>query len=135
MVVGACNDSTTAPTTSSDAVGSYTLQTINGQKLPLILINVSNAYFMSQSWGDLTLHADKTYVERDSVRERIVNPQLGDIVHDTLVTIRGVWEAQDSVITLTQTDNVVLFGVSRPANLTLTWVSKDSAFTYIYTRK
>lgn len=133
-MMAACSDST-GPAAKVDPVGTYKLQTINGQPLPILLADLFNgAYRLQQTDGRMTLFANRTFLEQDMVRETF-QQDVGEIVHDTTINFTGTWEAEDSVITLNvKEDGSVLFGVSRKVNLTLTWVKSDSSYTFIYTR-
>lgn len=86
----------------------------------------------------MALKSDRTFVERDSLREVTYTSSGTPKNFDYSVTITGVWEAeQDSVVMLTQTNPAgFLFGVARKMSLTLTYLSsQDSTFTMVYQKK
>lgn len=131
----ACSDAT-APA-KVDPVGDYALQSINNRSLPFLLFDFAGAFQIYQLSGTLALNANRTFLERDSLRFRTA-VENGFATQDSVVTITGIWESQqDSIVTLTQTrDGEVLFGVARRMSLTLTYLSsQDSAVTMLYRKK
>lgn len=134
-VLSACGDNGDPAGPVIDVTGTYNLQTVNGAPLPYTLVTVAGVYRLVQLSGTLTLNADRTYVERDFLRETI-DQSPGAQVTDTTVVIRGTWEQQDSALVLTPTSNpFVLFGLAGMNRLTLSWeTSNDSLITYVYTR-
>ena len=136
VMSAACSDTAAPQSDKIDPVGTYSLQSINDKALPFILIEISQSYSLYQTWGTLTLNANKTFIERDSVREVIVQSPSAQ-VRDTMVTITGTWLAEDdSVITLTQSNGGFLFGAARKMTMTLTYLASDnSAYTYLYLKK
>lgn len=127
----ACSD-TSAPEDELVVEGDYNLLTINGQLLPVTLVEFPGLYRLQQVGGTLKLNANKTFVERDSLREI-----MGQEVNDTTIVLTGVWERADSAIVLTTTrDGSVLFGIARKNRLELNFESvvSDSIFRFVYTK-
>jgi hypothetical protein len=114
--------------------GTYTLETVNDQELPYLLININNAYFLTQVSGSVTLNPNNSYREENRVRETLFDPQLGPINTDTTIVFTGIYEAEDSAVLLTSTRGLVSFGFVSQNRLTLSFESGDSLFTYVYRR-
>ena len=129
----ACTDDETGPE-PIQIPGTYTLQTVNGQALPYLLININNAYFLYQVSGAVTLNANNSYREENSVRETLFDAQLGPIHNDTTIVFTGTYESQDSALLLTSSRGLVSFGFVSANRLTLSFESGDSLFTYVYRR-
>jgi len=116
--------------------GTYSLETINGRTLPYELFNFLNgAYVLSQISGTMTLNPNMTFREESRVRESFVDAVLGPVTADTTVVFTGTYEAQDSALLLTATqDAVVYFGFVSGNRLTLSYEVEDSLFTFVYRR-
>lgn len=116
--------------------GTYTLETINGRALPYELLNFLNgAYVLSQIGGSMTLNPNMTFREESRVRESFTDAVLGPVTSDTTVVFTGTYEAQDSALLLTATqDAVVYFGFVSGNRLTLSYEIQDSLFTFVYRR-
>ena len=131
----ACSDDETGPE-PVQIPGSYTLQTINGRALPFELLNFFNgAYVLSQVAGRMTLNPNMTFREESLVRESFIDAVLGPVTSDTTIVFTGTFEAQDSALLLTATqDQVVYFGFVSGNRLTLSYEVSDSLFTFVYRR-
>lgn len=131
--LAACSDSS-GPDDEVPVEGSYTLVTINGRPLPVVLEEFFG-YRLIQLGGKLTLSPNRTLIERDSLRIMLGQQQL-----DTTVVFTGTWELEDSVIVLNTRDSsgstTTLFGVARSGRLVLNFepASSDSLFQFIYRR-
>jgi hypothetical protein len=133
VAMAACSDST-GP--GIQIVGSYTLLTINGLPMPYpLVVFPANIFRLDQMSGRFTLNANQTYEEMAVVRQQ-ENDSLGNPVV-TIDTIRltGRWEAEDSVLLVTQNGTAAVgFGFVSTNRLTLSFEVQDSLFTYIYQR-
>ncbi len=128
-----CSDDAAGPKREVQIVGSYELQSINNVPLPFPLVALPG-YLLEQASGRFVLNANRSYEEIALVREW-TNPGTGPVSKDTTITLRGTWEAEDSVLLVTQTDNdAVGFGFVSGDRLTLSFELGDSLFTYIYLR-
>lgn len=130
IALAACSDAT-APEDEFVVEGDYNLISINGQRLPFTLVQLFE-YHLQQIGGTLTLNANKTFVERNTLREIIGQEQK-----DTTIVLTGIWEREDSAIVLTTTrDGSVLFGIARKNRLELNFESviSDSIFRFVYTK-
>lgn len=135
LALAACADST-APETQLNVVGGYTLQSINGQPLPFVLLDFG-FFRIHQVSGTLVLHADRTFVERDSLVQFFNDSTGTPVQNDTTIVLDGTWELEDSTIVLiTQRDQSVLFGIARSDRLILNFESvvSDSIFQFVYRR-
>ena len=130
----ACSDDEGSGPEPIQIPGTYTLQTINGHELPYLLININNAYFLTQQSGSVTLNQNNSYREENRVRETLFDPQLGAINTDTTIVFMGTYEAQDSAVLLTSSRGLVSFGFVSQNRLTLSFESGDSLFTFVYRR-
>ncbi len=130
----ACSDDEGSGPEPIQIPGTYALESINGQELPYLLININNAYFLSQQSGSMTLNPNNSYREENRVRETLFDPQLGPINTDTTIVFTGTYETQDSAVLLTSSRGLVSFGFVSQNRLTLSFESGDSLFTFVYRR-
>ena len=130
----ACSDDDGSGPEPVQIPGTYTLLTINGQELPYLLININNAYLLTQQSGSVTLNPNNSYREENRVRETLFDPQLGPISTDTTIVFTGTYETQDSAVLLTSSRGLVSFGFVSQNRLTLSLESGDSLFTFVYSR-
>ena len=130
----ACSDDEGSGPEAIQIPGTYTLRTINNQQLPYLLININNAYLLTQVGGSVTLNQNFSYQEENRVRETFFDAQLGPINHDTTIVFTGTYEAQDSAVLLTSSRGLVSFGFVSKNRLTLSFESGDSLFTLVYHR-
>lgn len=134
LVLAACSDST-APETQLNVAGAYTLQSINGQPLPFVLLDLAGFFRIHQVGGTLALNANRTFIERDSLRYFYNDSTGRPVQQDTTVVLDGTWELEDSAIVLiTARDNSALFGIARSDRLILNYesVATDSIFQFVY---
>lgn len=130
----ACSDDGAGPERTVQIVGSYQLQTINDVPLPYPLFSLPG-FLLEQASGRFVLNANRTYEEIALVREW-TDPGTGPVSRDTTITLRGTWEAEDSVLLVTQTNTGATgFGFVSGDRLTLSFEAGDSLFTYIYLRE
>ena len=135
LVFAACEDDASGPE-DVQIEGEYILQTINGLPMPVLIFSLPIGFFqVQQLGGTFTLTADKRYEERAMVRQ-LFDDSLGQrVTEDTTVVFRGTWEAEDSVLTVTQDQTGdVGFGVVNGDRLTISFEAGGSLFTYIYLR-
>jgi hypothetical protein len=134
LSLAACSDST-GP--QNQIVGTYTLLTINGVGMPYPLVVLpANIFRLDQTSGRFTLNSNRTYEEMAVLREQ-QNDSLGNtIVAIDTVRLTGTWEAEDSVLLVTQSGSgAVGFGYVSRNRLTLSFeVQGDLLLTYIYQR-
>lgn len=129
-----CSDDAAGPERTVQIVGSYELQTINNDAMPFPLL-VFPGYLLEQVSGRFVLNANRSYEEIALVREW-TNSASGPVSKDTTITLRGTWEAEDSVLLVTQTNNGATgFGFVSGDRLTLSFEIGDSLFTYNYARE
>ncbi|HEY0673165.1 MAG TPA: hypothetical protein VGD27_12885 [Longimicrobiales bacterium] len=129
-----CSDDSTGPSRTVQIVGTYTLESINGNALPYVFHEFPGAYLMHQVSGSFVLNADRTYQENALLREYFNTPG-GITWQDIPVSLAGTWQAEDSVLLVTQTDNGATgFGFISGNRLTLSFEVSDSLYTYIYNR-
>ena len=130
----ACSDDETGPE-PIQIPGSYTLQTVNGQALPVQIGEVMGAYFLFQRAGTVTLNPDRTYLEHNDLQEIFNDAQLGIITNDFSSEFRGTWESQDSAVLMRETEHgFTSFGYVSENRLTLSFEVGDSLFTFVYRR-
>ena len=135
LMFAACDDDASGPE-DVQIVGEYILQTINGQPMPVLIANLPIGFFqIRQLGGTFSLMADARYEERAMLR-LLYNDSLGQLVtEDTTAVLRGTWEAEDSILIVTQNETGdVGFGVVNGNRLTLSFEVSDSLFTYVYLR-
>lgn len=137
LFAAACSDEdATGPAVDplDDIVGTYTLETMNGQALPYPLIQVLDQFLMAQMGGSMTLNPNHTYVEKADLRTAFYDSVGAIVVEDTTVELRGKWEVEDSAILLIpDVDDNFLFGLVARSTLTLSVESSnDSLTTYFY---
>jgi hypothetical protein len=132
VVLAGCSDAT-GPA-ELDVTGTYTLETIDNQPMPYVLVNVFNAFILTQLSGTLELKRDHSYVETANLREA-ANDSTGAVaIRNYSVEVRGRWELENSALLLTPMDNrFPLFGQASPPTLTLSFeATNDSLVTYFY---
>ena len=135
LVFAACDDDASGPE-EVQIEGEYVLQTINGQPMPALIFSIPIGFFqVQQLGGSFSLTADHRYEERAMVRTMYYDT-VGQLVNeDTTVVFRGTWEAEDSVVIVTEEPSGnVGFGVVNGNRLTLSFEVSDSLFTYVYFR-
>jgi hypothetical protein len=135
LVFAACEDDASGPE-DVQIEGEYILQTINGRPMPVLIFNLPIGFYqVHQTGGTFSLTADHRYEERAMVRETYYDSLSQLVTEDTTQVFRGTWEAEDSVLIVTETgsDNVG-FGVVNGNRLTLSFEFGDSLFTYVYLR-
>ena len=115
-------------------IGNYTLESINGQAMPVPLILFPGAYLVEQTAGDIAINANGTTVERAMLRFYTNDPERGVVFEDDTTTIFGVWEAEDSVVVVT-TSNDFSFGYVSGNRLTLSFEVGDSLYTQVFRRR
>jgi hypothetical protein len=134
LFVAACSDDEPGGPQPIQIVGSYNLETINGQPLPIPLILFPGAYLVEQRGGDISINENGTTVERAMLRFYTNDPERGVIFEDDTTTIFGVWEAEDSVLLVT-TANDFSFGYVSGNRLTLSFEAGDSLYTQVFRRR
>lgn len=87
----ACGGDSTGP---AQALGTYTLQTINGRTLPFIVVQLLD-YKLEVTAGSITLNADQTFSHRTTVRE----DDAGQVTTEVFLIVG----------TFSQTGNTLLF--------------------------
>ena len=135
LVSSGCSDSTGVD--KGSPIGAYELSTINGRPLPFVLISFLNAYKLEHVSGQMTLNVDKTFLERETLRETIALDNGNSQVTDTTVVLDGRWEQQDSALFLvTNQDGSVLFGFFSGGRLVLNYeATSDSVYSFVYLKK
>lgn len=133
LFLAACSDEPEGPQ-EIQIVGNYTLETINGQALPVPLILFPGAYLVEQRAGDIAINDNGTSVERAMLRFYTNDPERGVVFEDDTTSIFGVWEAEDSVVVIT-TANDFSFGFVSGNRLTLSFEVGDSLYTQVYRRR
>lgn len=136
VISAACADKDPTGPETVDITGTYTLETINNQPMPYVLVQFLSIYILAQLGGTMTLNADRTYIERADLREAMYDSVGNVVTHDTTVVLRGQWEREDSAIVLLPNDrSQILFGLAARGTLTLSFESlNDSLTTYFYRR-
>lgn len=124
LALGGCSDSTG---TDADAVaGVYTLITIDGQLLPVIVDQVGND-IAEITAGEVSLDADLSF---DDVTDLRITES--DVVTTETDAATGTWSLNGSTVLFTPTDG--------SANYTMTWNGQDrltqlfQGFTLVYER-
>lgn len=134
LLAAGCSDDSAGPSRTVQIVGTYTLESINGDALPYVFAGYPGAYLMHQVSGSFALNADRTYEEHALLREYFNTPG-GITWQDIPISLAGTWQAEDSVLLVTQTDNGATgFGFISGNRLTLSFEVSDSLYTYIYNR-
>ena len=130
-----CSDDATAPAPNAAFAGTYTLQTINSQPLPIPLGSVGGAFFMEQIAGSFTLETNGRYQEVAMVRYWVNDPEDGPIYKDEPAILDGSWTARGSTITVTPDNGGATgTGTVNGNRLTLSFRLSDSLYVYVYTR-
>jgi hypothetical protein len=115
VLVGACRDATGS---DLDVVGSYQLESINGNALPAQFFSVEVVA------GTLTLSADQTYVQQTMVR---APDNLGEIVTQTRV-VSGAYAREGDSLRFTGSGVEETHGTY--ANQTITIEAESYAIVY-----
>jgi hypothetical protein len=131
-----CSDKDPAAPRTIQLTGNYTLLTINSAGLPYpLIVFPGGSYVLEQVSGSFSINADSSYREDALLREHLNDPQQGPIFTDIPVSMLGRWEAEDSVLIVTNNANgAVGFGFVSENRLTLSFSVQDSLFTYVYQR-
>lgn len=132
LMLAACDGDDPSEPRDIQVVGNYTLETINGQPMP-VQIYLLPAYLIQQVAGSFEINTDGTSEEEAVLRTYINDPERGVVFEDDTTRIPGIWEAEDSVVVVTSADDV-LFGFVSGNRLTLSVELGDSLYTYIYRR-
>ena len=119
--ITACGDDATG---LEDVVGIYTLQTIEGDPLPWVLLQVG-ADMIEVIAGSVTLNADRTCT--DSITLRITQ---GGIVTSDPETDECTYTTDGQAVTLSYEDDTVSSGSIIGSTLTIT----DDGFVFIFRR-
>jgi hypothetical protein len=132
VVLAGCSDATGPD--ELDVTGTYTLETIDNQPMPYLLVNILNTFILAQLSGTLELKRDHSYLETANLREASYDAAGSVAIRNYSVEVRGRWELEDSALLLTPADNrFPLFGQASPPTLTLSFeATNDSLITYFY---
>jgi hypothetical protein len=133
VMLTACSDEDPSGADEIQIVGSYQLETINGQAMPVPLILFPGAFLVEQRGGDIVIRDNGTTLERAFIRFYTNDPEAGVVFDDDTTLINGVWEAEDSVVVIT-TANDFSFGFVSGDRLTLSFELGDSLYTQIFRR-
>jgi hypothetical protein len=117
LTVTSCSDATGI---RGDVVGSYELQSINGQFLPATFGDVTYTI------GELELDSDGTFV--DTYQYQV----FGEGFVETEQTF-GTWERDGSRIRF-ESDNGNVYFMERTSSNRLTYVDSDDGSRWVYTR-
>jgi hypothetical protein len=130
MSVVSCTDST-GP--AGGLVGTYNLQTINGQSLPVqISANLSTATDVLAE--QIVVDASGNYSDVITFRDRYSNGAPSSTYQDN---VTGYWTLSGNQVTFTPLDPTVQVSTATVSGNTLTFVvpiSANTAATFVYTR-
>lgn len=133
LMLAACDGDDPSEPRDIQIVGDYTLETINGQQLPVWIGSAFGALLMQQVGGSFSIKQNGTSEEEALVRFYTNDPERGIVFDEDTLRFPGVWQAEDSVVLVTSADDV-LFGFVSANRLTLSVELGDSLYTYIYRR-
>ena len=125
LATAACSsDKGTGPTLPVSVVGSFALQTINGDTVPTLLsYNKADSTETDVISDVYTFNSDLTYSEA-----MVVRLWHGSSVTDQTLTAMGTYAQSDASVTITPSGQTTLAGALSGAFLTV----KDTTTTLVY---
>ncbi len=119
----ACGDST-GP---ESVVGTYTLQTVNGEGLPAVIDEIGTTFLKEITAGSITLNEDLTC--RFSLTERETEDGNVTTVTETLETDECIYTVNNEVLTLTDGEDAA---TGSKIGSSITFVDPDTGDIYIF---
>lgn len=129
--LAACSDAT-APGVGDNAVGTYVLQSINNQPMPVPL-GAFYGYSLEYTSSTLSVTADKSFHERSLITERLPDGRVAQI--DTADAF-GLWSEKGSTVYFFDATHAdTLTAILKGGTLSYDVMQADSTYHHVYQKQ